>query len=132
MSQSHSAITPGPSRFPGGCSESTHAVEWQIPVIFRAMRTALIALALALFAAAVSGQESTTASGPPGPRNVMPASDEAAAAMKSFKVPPGFKVELFAAEPDVANISSFDMAPDGSAYIVEVFRRRGGGVLDMR
>src|SRR4051794_18520052 len=96
------------------------------------MQTALIALALALFATVVLGQESTTPSGPPGPRRVMAASDEAAGAIRSFKVPPGFGVELFAAEPDVANISSFDMAPDGSAYVVEVFRRRGGGVLDMR
>ena len=62
----------------------------------------------------------------------MPASDEAETAMKAFRPAPGFKVELFAAEPHVANISGFDVAADGRFYVVEVFRRRGGGVLDMR
>ena len=62
----------------------------------------------------------------------MPASDEAESAIKGFNVPAGFKVELFAAEPHVANISAFDIAADGKVYVVEVFRRRGGGVLDMR
>src|SRR6476620_5041205 len=95
------------------------------------MRTPFICFVIAFVAIARSWAQEEAA-GPAGPRKVMAASDEAEAAMKGFKVPPGFKVELFAAEPDVANISSFDLTPDGRAYVVEVFRRRGGGVLDMR
>ena len=79
-----------------------------------------------------TAQEAPPAAEPPGARKVQPASEEAEQAIRQFKVPEGFKVELFAAEPRVANISSFDVAPDGKLYVVEVFRRRGGGVLDMR
>src|SRR4051812_12191877 len=97
------------------------------------MRTFFLCLVATLVMTATAvAQEAAGTAGPSGPRKVMAASDEAESAMKAFKVPPGFKVELFAAEPHVANISSFDMAPDGKAYVVEVFRRRGGGVLDMR
>jgi len=97
------------------------------------MRPLLLICVVALTAAALStvAQEGA-GNGPSGPRKVMPASDEAVSAMRGFKPAPGFKVSLFAAEPDVANISSFDLTPDGKAYVVEVFRRRGGGVLDMR
>ena len=93
-----------------------------MPFVFLALATA----------APVVAQEADSPPPPPGARKVMPASDEAETAIQSFKVPAGFQVELFAAEPHVANISAFDIAPDGKVYVVEVFRRRGGGVLDMR
>src|SRR5688572_20535278 len=97
------------------------------------MRTFIGVLVVAMTACTAFAQEGgATSSGPSGTRKVMPASDEAETAMKAFKAPAGFRVELFAAEPHVANISAFDMAPDGKTYVVEVFRRRGGGVLDMR
>ncbi|MBL8841151.1 MAG: HEAT repeat domain-containing protein [Planctomycetes bacterium] len=43
----------------------------------------------------------------------------------------GMKVELFAAEPHCANLVALDVAPDGSVYVVETFRR-DKQVLDMR
>ena len=97
------------------------------------MRAPFLALLVILSVTAGSAAAQEGGGAPPsGSRKVMPASDEAEAAVRGFQVPPGFRVELFAAEPHVANISSFDPAPDGSFYVVEVFRRRGGGVLDMR
>ena len=56
----------------------------------------------------------------------MPASDEAEAAIKSFKVPPGFKVELFAAEPRLANSSRSTSTTKGRFYVAETFRRHAG------
>ena len=92
-----------------------------------------ILLALAILPAPAPAQEGGAGPQPrPGARTVLGASEEAESAIRQFKVPPGFKVELFAAEPRVANISSFDIAPSGKVYAVEVFRRRGGGVLDLR
>jgi quinoprotein glucose dehydrogenase len=99
------------------------------------MRTSLIcflAVSIVCSVSTVVAQEGGPVPGPAGGRKVMPASDEGEAAMKGFRLAPGFKAELFAAEPHVANISGFDIAPDGKVYVVEVFRRRGGGVLDMR
>jgi quinoprotein glucose dehydrogenase len=99
------------------------------------MRTSLLCFVAVSIVCTVPGafaQEGGPAPGPGGARRVMPASDEGEAAMKAFRLAPGFKAELFAAEPHVANISGFDIAPDGKVYVVEVFRRRGGGVLDMR
>ncbi|MSR48185.1 MAG: c-type cytochrome [Planctomycetes bacterium] len=48
-----------------------------------------------------------------------------------IKVPDGMVVELFAAEPHCANLVALDLAPDGSCYVVETFRR-DKQVLDMR
>src|SRR5689334_16243719 len=62
---------------------------------------------------------------------VAPASDEAAAAMKQFKLPPGWKVDLFAAEPRVANPVCLSIDDKGRVYVVETFRRRNA-VLDIR
>jgi quinoprotein glucose dehydrogenase len=56
---------------------------------------------------------------------------DAEAAISRFKMPRGFKAELFAAEPRVMNISSFCIDERGRFYVVEVFRRRGA-TLDLR
>src|SRR5688572_22526445 len=93
---------------------------------------AVLWAALSASAASAADEVGADAGGAGGARKVMPASGEAEAAVKQFRVPPGFKVELFAAEPRVANISAFDIDPSGKFYVVEVFRRRGGGVLDLR
>lgn len=62
---------------------------------------------------------------------VAPASDEAANAMKQFKLPPGWKVDLFAAEPRVANPVCLSIDDKGRVYVVETFRRRNA-TLDIR
>lgn len=62
---------------------------------------------------------------------VAEASREAQDAIKSFKVPDGWRAELFAAEPNVANIVAFSLDRHGRAYVCESFRQNKG-VTDNR
>lgn len=62
---------------------------------------------------------------------VAPASDEGAAAIKQFALPKDWKVELFAAEPRLANPVCLSIDDRGRVYVVETFRRRNA-VLDIR
>jgi quinoprotein glucose dehydrogenase len=59
------------------------------------------------------------------------ASDEGQKAIRSFRVPAGLKVELFAAEPLLANPVAFCIDERGVAYVAETFRY-GEGVTDTR
>ena len=67
----------------------------------------------------------------PGSPKVAPASNEGELAMKRFTVPSGFKVELFAAEPHLANPVAFHVDERGRFFVVETFRH-SAGVLDIR
>jgi len=49
---------------------------------------------------------------------------EAATAMRLFRVAPGLKVDVFAAEPMVQDIVSFTFDEQGRCYVVETHRRR--------
>ena len=62
---------------------------------------------------------------------IVKASDEGELAIKKFKVAPGLKTELFAAEPDVCNIVSFSIDEKGRFFVAETFRNHDG-VLDIR
>jgi quinoprotein glucose dehydrogenase len=62
---------------------------------------------------------------------VAPASNEGELAMKGFVLAPGFKVELFAAEPDLANPVAFTVDEQGRFYVAETFRLHAG-VTDIR
>lgn len=59
------------------------------------------------------------------------ASDEGEKNIKRFQIPDGWKVELFAAEPDVAHGVAFDIANDGRVFVAESFRA-WRGVPDIR
>ncbi len=59
------------------------------------------------------------------------ASDEGLKAIRSFRVPAGLKVELFAAEPLLANPVAFCLDENGVAYVAETFRH-SDGVTDTR
>ncbi len=65
------------------------------------------------------------------PPKVAAASDEAERAIKRFEVAPGFKVEVFAAEPHLANPVAFHVDEKGRFYVVETFRLHDG-VTDIR
>lgn len=69
----------------------------------------------------------------PRPYNpyVAPASEEARTAIKRFRVPKGFKVELFAAEPLLANPVAFHIDEQGRLFVAETFRALDG-VTDIR
>jgi quinoprotein glucose dehydrogenase len=61
---------------------------------------------------------------------IFPASDEAAKAIQTFRPARGLKVDLFAAEPLLANPVAFCFDERGRIYLAETFRR-SGGVLDI-
>ncbi len=65
-----------------------------------------------------------------GPR-IHAASNEGENAIARFHVPEGLKVELFAAEPLVANPVCLRVDSRGRIYVAEGFRR-AGGVIDIR
>ncbi len=62
---------------------------------------------------------------------IAPASDEAARAIRTFRVPAGLQVEVFAAEPLLANPVAFGFDEKGVAYVAETFRLHAG-VTDTR
>ncbi len=62
---------------------------------------------------------------------VMPASDEGETAIKRFRLPKGFKCELVAAEPLLANPVAFCIDEQGRFYVAETFRLHSG-VTDIR
>src|SRR3954470_9956294 len=62
---------------------------------------------------------------------VRKASDEGLKAIKRMQVPPGLTVDLFAAEPHVANIIAFCIDERGRFYVAETFRLHEG-VTDNR
>jgi quinoprotein glucose dehydrogenase len=63
--------------------------------------------------------------------DVKPASDEAARAMKRFRVPQGVEVRVWAAEPLLANPVCFAFDEKGRCYVAETFRLHHG-VTDNR
>src|SRR5439155_1658539 len=66
---------------------------------------------------------------------IAPASDEGELAIKKFQVAPGLKVDLWAAEPMLANPVAFNFDEKGRAYVCETFRLNAGvddirGIMD--
>jgi len=74
--------------------------------------------------------KAASAAKPYAPR-IAPASEEARLAMRSFRVPPGLAVELFAAEPLLANPVAFCVDEKGVFCVADTFRH-GTGVTDNR
>jgi quinoprotein glucose dehydrogenase len=65
------------------------------------------------------------------PPKIAPASDDGERAIKLFTVAPGLKVDLWAAEPMLANPVAFNFDEKGRAYVCETFRLHAG-VDDIR
>src|SRR6478752_6448112 len=63
--------------------------------------------------------------------NKQPATDEAEQAIRGFAVPKGFKCELVASEPLLANPVAFSIDEQGRFFVAETFRF-GAGVPDIR
>ena len=83
-------------------------------------------LLLALLAPTSLRAAANVSRGADYPPAVQPASAEAENAMKRFRVPKGLKVELFAAEPLVANPVAFSIDEQGRFYVAETFRLHAG------
>jgi len=79
-----------------------------------------------LFSLAVPVQEAA----PYAPR-IEAASEEAAQAIQGFTLAQGIRVELFAAEPRLANPVSFSVDHGGTVFVAETFRHHQG-VTDIR
>jgi quinoprotein glucose dehydrogenase len=79
------------------------------------------------------GDKASSSGSPAQPYNppVAAASDEGLRAIRSFRVPAKLKVELFAAEPHLANPVAFCIDEKGVFYVAETFRH-GAGVTDTR
>ena len=58
--------------------------------------------------------------------HVFSSSDEGQRAIATFRVPEGMKVELFAAEPEVANPVSFCFDEQGRCFVAETYRQNKG------
>ena len=65
------------------------------------------------------------------PPEVAEASDEGATAMQAMQYPEGWRIELFASEPQVANVVSIDVDHQGRIYVGETYRQNKG-VTDNR
>lgn len=90
------------------------------------MRPLLLVFSFLLISLQVEVQAQT-----PYTPEIAPASDEAERAIKNFRVTSGFDVELFAAEPHLANPVCFFIDNQGRFYVGETFRHHAG-VTDMR
>lgn len=75
--------------------------------------------------------DSQSAGSAPLPPTIAEASEEAERSMSGIRLPAEWRIELFAAEPDVANIVAFDIDHRGRFYVCETFRQNRG-VTDNR
>ena len=62
---------------------------------------------------------------------VAEASEEALQSLQSVRIPEDWQIQLFAAEPDVANVVALDVDRFGNVYVCETFRQNRG-VTDNR
>jgi quinoprotein glucose dehydrogenase len=81
-------------------------------------------------AAKLNAQDETPS---PQEPNIAAPSDEGEKVLGSIKAPKSWKVNLFAAEPLVANPVSFDIDSQGRVWVCESFRQvKGRGIEDNR
>lgn len=81
---------------------------------------------IALFVAAASAVEPAGHGSGASTSVVAPASNEGENAIKSFKHDEGLKIELWAAEPMLANPVAFSQDEEGRWYVAETFRQERG------
>lgn len=91
----------------------------------------LLALITAAASVSLNAQHQIAKPGSSYNPKVAPASDAAEQAIKRFVVTPGLKVDLFAAEPHLANPVAFCFDEKGRVYVAETFRH-SAGVGDIR
>jgi quinoprotein glucose dehydrogenase len=94
-------------------------------VIF--VRVSLLIALLLLIARPLLAEETPAPQEP----EVVGASDEYLSSMQAIRLPDGFRVEMFAAEPMVANPVAFGFDEKGRVFVCETFRQ-GKGVEDNR
>lgn len=95
------------------------------------LTTRILALIAALTASAGAFADDAKRAPHPDTPRIAKASDEAVKAIRGFRIPEGLTVELFAAEPLLANPVAFSFDGKGVLYVAETFRH-SDGVLDTR
>jgi len=100
------------------------------PDFVSALRMGLFCCLGAASILSTSAGELATPAKPNQPK-VAAASNEGQDAIRQLKLPAGFKAELIAAEPHLANIVSFFIDEHGRIYVCETFRLHAG-VTDIR
>src|SRR5437764_985939 len=102
---------------------------------FRALAASALVLSVTLSVRAIPPDSKGTPAGKDAPPAWKPrveeASDEAELAIRTFRLPQGFKADLFAAEPMLANPVCFNIDEHGRFYVVETYRFKDG-VIDIR
>ena len=63
--------------------------------------------------------------------DVAEASSEGVESMAGIRIPTDWEIQLYAAEPDLANVVAFDIDNRGRVYVCETFRQNRG-VTDNR
>src|SRR5947209_15867478 len=91
----------------------------------------LTCLLILLAVASARAQHQLASGQPKSEPFVAPASKEGELAIKKFELPQGLKVDLWAAEPMLANPVAFNFDERGRAFVCETFRL-GAGVDDIR
>lgn len=80
-----------------------------------------------LFTNTVDAQQSAPEAAPaPEEPQLSPASDEAEKSLQGFRLPPGFKGSVFAAEPLVGNPVAFTIDGRGRVFVCESYRQEKG------
>lgn len=92
---------------------------------------ALLVLLLLVSRVAVAEGDDPRSAGKPYTPRIAAASEEGERAIRITRVPAGVKVELFAAEPLLANPVAFCIDEKGTFYVAETFRHESG-VTDTR
>src|SRR5258707_1125398 len=88
--------------------------------------------AVALLACGVADAAHEVSKDGKGTGWVAPASNEGEQALQKFRIAPGLKVNMWAAEPMLANPVALCFDEKGRAYVAETFRIDSQGVLDIR
>src|SRR5262249_41651223 len=101
------------------------------PSMRRIIPLVMCILGIAMFALAAAPQEPGHDPTKPFEPKIAAASQEPQQAMKRIRVPAGVKVELFAAEPLLANPVAFCFDEKGRCYVAETYRIQHG-VTDNR
>ncbi len=124
----------GPGRRAGRPGDCLLGLRADVGILAARMSRALLTRIAVVLAAACHGVHGQHQLGPQGAfesPKIAAASDEGERFLKRFRIPQGWKGQLFAAEPDVAHGVSFDVADDGRVFVVESFRA-WRGVPDIR
>ncbi|HEX8200956.1 MAG TPA: PVC-type heme-binding CxxCH protein, partial [Isosphaeraceae bacterium] len=100
---------------------------WIAPL---ALGSGLVACS-SLFCPVAQAQPAPVPDQSPYEAKIAPASDEGARAIAKFRIPEGFRVELFAAEPMLANPVCLALDERNRVYVAETFRLHSG-VTDNR